>query len=153
MINTNKQTGAVLVISLVMLTVLTLIGVASMSSSTLEMKAAGNAQQRNSAFEAGQSLIDITASLNDPRNTNDYQKFTKGVKQLMSYAPVGLDIAASSETLWDSCSKEAGNSLEEGKGFSMNRFNVRSTGQTTVGVAQSTQLQGVRFPAAACPEI
>jgi Tfp pilus assembly protein PilX len=153
----NRQAGAVLVMSLVLLTVLTLIGVASMSGSSLEMKAASNAQQRNTAFEAAQSLIDIAASLHDPLNTNDYQKFVAvptdpGYEQAMSYAPTGLDISAASVTTYDGCGKSHGNSLEAGKGFVMNRFSVRSTGQTTTGSATSIQLQGVRFPAASCSE-
>ena len=154
----NRQQGAVLVMSLVLLIVLTLIGVASMQSSSLELKVASNAQQRNTAFEAAQSLIDIAASLNDPLNTNDYQKFITdstiaGYKQLMSYSPAGIDIAATSVTTWDDCAKQVGSSLEEGKGFSMNSFSVRATGQTTTGSATSVQAQGVRFPAAACPDI
>ena len=72
--NLNKQQGAVLVMALVMLTVLTLIGVSSMSSSTLELKVAGNTQQHDIAFQAAQSIIDITAST-DPLNTNNYQVF------------------------------------------------------------------------------
>ena len=71
---TNRQQGAVLVMALVMLTVLTLIGVSSMSSSTLELKVAGNTQQHDIAFQAAQSIIDIAAS-EDPLNTNDYQVF------------------------------------------------------------------------------
>ena len=154
----NRQQGAVLVMALVLLIVLTLIGVASMQGSSMELKVASNAQQRNTAFEAAQSLIDIAASLDDPVNTNDYQTFIAdstlaGYKQLISYTPMGLDIAANSVTTWDDCAKQVGSSLEEGKGFSMNSFSVRSAGQTTTGSATSTQLQGVRFPAAACPEI
>ena len=72
--NPNRQQGAVLVMALVMLTVLTLIGVSSMSSSTLELKVAGNTQQHDIAFQAAQSVIDITAS-EDPLNTNNYQVF------------------------------------------------------------------------------
>ncbi|MCK5263286.1 MAG: pilus assembly protein PilX, partial [Gammaproteobacteria bacterium] len=45
----GRQAGVVLVMALVMLMVLTLIGVSSMSSSTLEMKVATNMQQHNTA--------------------------------------------------------------------------------------------------------
>ena len=152
----NKQQGAVLVMALVLLIVLTLIGVASMQGSSMELKVASNAQQRNTAFEAAQSLIDIAASLNDPLNTNDYQTFVAdsalaGYKQNITYAPAGVNMAATSVTTWDDCAKQVGSSLEEGKGFSMNSFSVLSTGQTTSGSATSVQRQGVRFPAASCP--
>ena len=66
----KNQQGAVLVMALVMLTVLTLIGVSSMSSSTLELKVAGNTQQHDIAFQAAQTVIDIAAS-EDPMNTNN----------------------------------------------------------------------------------
>jgi len=46
----KRQAGVVLVMSLVMLTVLTLIGVSSMSTASLEMKVAANMQQRNPGF-------------------------------------------------------------------------------------------------------
>jgi Tfp pilus assembly protein PilX len=152
-----RQSGAVLVMSLVLLTVLTLIGVASMSSSSLEMRAAGNAQQRNIAFEAAQSMLDIAASLNDPHNTNNYQTFiadpaVTGYEQTMTYTPADNDITASAITTYDSCGKAAGNSLEEGKGVSMNSFSVRVTGQPLTGSSTSIQVQGVRFPAAACSD-
>ncbi|MGD2160098.1 MAG: pilus assembly PilX N-terminal domain-containing protein, partial [Gammaproteobacteria bacterium] len=86
----DKQQGAVLVMALVMLTVLTLIGVSSMSSSTLELKVAGNTQQHDIAFQAAQSIIDIAAS-EDPANTNNYQVFKTdsaqpGFKQMINYA-------------------------------------------------------------------
>ena len=44
------QKGAVLILALVMLTVLTIIGASSMSRSSLELKIASNAQQHNVAF-------------------------------------------------------------------------------------------------------
>ena len=58
----KRQVGMVLVMALVMLTVLTLIGVTSMSTATLEMKVAGNMQQRNTAFQAAQSRLAFAGS-------------------------------------------------------------------------------------------
>ena len=115
----DKQQGAVLVMALVMLTVLTLIGVSSMSSSTLELKVAGNTQQHDIAFQAAQSIIDVAAS-EDPANTNNYQVFKTdpaqaGFKQIINYASSDGEASAQAETFWVGCKKNIGNSLEEGK--------------------------------------
>ena len=152
--NLDKQQGAVLVMALVMLTVLTLIGVSSMSSSTLELKVAGNTQQHDTAFQAAQTLIDITAS-DDPVNTNNYQVFktdpmAPGYEQVINYASIDGKATAQATTIWVGCKKNIGSSLEEGKAPASNFFNVRATGMTVTGSSSSVQMQGLRFPAAAC---
>ena len=152
--NLNTQHGAVLVMALVMLTVLTLIGVSSMTSSTLELKVAGNTQQHDTAFQAAQPLIDITAS-EDPLNTNNYQVFkvdpmAPGYEQIINYSSIDGQATAQAATIWVGCKKNIGSSLEEGKAPASNFFNVRATGQTITGSSSSVQVQGLRFPAAAC---
>ena len=150
----NRQRGAVLMMALVLLTVLTLIGVSSMSSSTLELKVSSNTQQHDVAFQAAQSVIDITAS-DDPLNTNNYQVFKvdpndPAYEQIINYASSDGNGTAQSATTWIGCKKNIGSSLEEGKAPASNFFNVRATGQTATGSAMSVQMQGLRFPAAAC---
>ena len=150
----DKQQGAVLIMALVMLTVLTLIGVTSVSTSTLELKVAGNTQQHDIAFQAAQSIIDVTAS-EDPLNTNNYQVFITdsadpNFEQLVNYASVDGEATAQAATFWVGCKKNIGSSLEEGKAPASNFFNVRATGQTITGSAMSVQVQGLRYPAAAC---
>ena len=150
----NKQQGAVLVMALVMLTVLTLIGVSSMSSSTLELKVAGNTQQHDIAFQAAQTIIDIAAS-EDPLNTNNYQVFVTDpanplFEQTINYASADGAATAQAATFWVGCKKNIGSSLEEGKAPASNFFNVRATGQTITGSSSSVQMQGLRFPSAAC---
>lgn len=152
--NMNKQQGAVLVMALVMLTVLTLIGVSSMSSSTLELKVAGNTQQHDIAFQAAQSIIDIAAS-EDPLNTNNYQVFISDpadplFEQMINYASADGAATGQAATYWVGCKKNIGSSLEEGKAPASNFFNVRATGQTITGSSSSVQMQGLRFPSAAC---
>ena len=51
----NKQSGAVLVVSLIFLLVLTVIGVAAMQNTSLEEKMAGNVKDRNLAFQNAES--------------------------------------------------------------------------------------------------
>ncbi len=52
---TDNQRGAVLVTALVFLVILTLLGITSMSTNTLEERMAGNAQDANRAFQAAES--------------------------------------------------------------------------------------------------
>jgi type IV pilus assembly protein PilX len=52
------QSGAVLVISLIMLLLLTLIGTTGMSVTSLEEKMAGNLRDRNLAFQAAESALE-----------------------------------------------------------------------------------------------
>ncbi len=55
--NNKHQRGAVLVISLLMLLVLTLIGVSSMGTANLEEKMAGNLRDRELAFQAAEAAL------------------------------------------------------------------------------------------------
>ena len=152
----NKQSGAVLVMALVMLTVLTLIGVTQMSSSTMELKVASNAQQHNIAFQAAQSIIDVAAQPDSPINTNNYQVFETdnalpAFDQDMTYTGSSGNSTAASTTNWIGCNTQIGSSLEEGRAPVLNFFVIRATGTTSTGSSTSVQMQGVRYPAAACP--
>ena len=51
------QSGAVLIISLIMLLLLTLIGTTAMQTSSLEEKMAGNLRDRDIAFQAAESAL------------------------------------------------------------------------------------------------
>jgi type IV pilus assembly protein PilX len=53
----NRQTGVVLVISLIMLLLLTLIGLTGTQVTSLEEKMAGNTQDQNVAFQAAESTL------------------------------------------------------------------------------------------------
>ncbi len=53
----KSQSGVVLVISLIMLLLLTLIGVAALQTTTLEEKMAGNMLDKNIAFQAAESAL------------------------------------------------------------------------------------------------
>ena len=152
----HQQQGAVLVMALVMLTVLTLIGVSSMNSSTIEMKVSSNTQQHDIAFQAAQGIIGIASSEDSPLNTNNYQVFETddtqpGYEQNLAYTGSSGKSAATAATTWIGCKAQIGSSLEEGKAPVVNFFNVRAVGNTVTGSATSVQMQGVRYPAAACP--
>lgn len=53
----RKQSGAVLLVCLVMLLMLTMIGVASMSNSTLQERMAGGVRDYNVAFQAAEASL------------------------------------------------------------------------------------------------
>jgi len=53
----KKQKGSVLILSLLMLVVLTIIGVSSMSTSSLQEKMAGNFRDREIAFQAAEVAL------------------------------------------------------------------------------------------------
>ena len=61
------QSGAVLIISLIMLLLLTIIGTTAMQSTSLEEKMAGNIRDKSLAFQAAESALKAAeASLNTP---------------------------------------------------------------------------------------
>ena len=157
---TDKQSGAVLVMALVMLAVLTLIGVASMSSSSAQLKIAANTQQYEVAFQAAQAVISFFIS-EDASNPIDYQDIS-GTTQFAQY-PIDYDgtnfVSGEMTTFGASglaavsyvgCTAGIGGSLEEGKGQKFNFYNVQVLGSNPNGTSASVQVQGVRYPAAGC---
>lgn len=69
----TQQRGAVLVISMIILLILTMLGVTSMRSTSLEERMAGNARDRHIAFEAAESaLIDAENFLETVATTGDF---------------------------------------------------------------------------------
>jgi len=145
--NMKKQHGFVLILSLVMLAVLTLIGVASMNSSNMELRASANSQQHQVAFYAVQSLTEFAVSKSGEALIN-YQ--TSDPTPQVVTTTLANTSALSASAVYTGCSVGIGSSLEEGKGFSYNFFNITGTGSNATGTATSKQVQGVRYPAAAC---
>lgn len=159
---TDKQSGVVLVMALVMLTVLTLIGVTSMSSSTLEVKVASNMQQHNTAFQAAQSrlafagspdaanpvdyLIPIPNLLNPPVQTCDP---ADGCVNATDADGVELWTATATITYLD-CGKGIGSSLESGRAFSSRMFEIKAQGRTPTGSSKSVQASAIRYPVKGC---
>ena len=54
----DKQRGATLVIALVLLLILTILGVSTMSTATMEMRMAANSQYLENAFQLAETGID-----------------------------------------------------------------------------------------------
>ena len=55
----NRQTGAVLIVALVLLLVLTILGVAGMQNTTMEERMAGNYRDRFGAFQAAEAALRV----------------------------------------------------------------------------------------------
>lgn len=150
----SKQSGAVLVMALVMLAVLTLIGVSSMDSSSLELKVASNTQEHDVAFQAAQSIIAFVVS-DDPANDIDYHDISD-TPQVRTY--LGPNTSTELEAAVEDnvtvthvgCSAGIGDSLEEGKGQKYNFYDAEVTGYNVTGSSNSVQIQGVRYFAAGC---
>jgi len=58
----SRQSGAALVVGLVLMLVMTVLGVSGMNTATLELTMAGNAQSQQLAFQAAETGIDIAIS-------------------------------------------------------------------------------------------
>ncbi len=143
-----KQRGFVLVLALVMLAVLTLIGVSSMNSANMELKATANAKQHQVAFNATQSLLEFTVS-KPATLVIDYQTRTTTPQVYSTYVLPGTK-ALSASVEYIGCTKGIGGSLEDGKSFGYNFFDIKASGMNANGTARSNQTLGLRYPAAAC---
>ncbi len=143
----NRQSGFVLILILVMMAVMTLIGISSMKSANMELRAAANAQQHQMAFNGVQSVIEFAVS-SVGAGLIDYQT-SNVTPQVVTHTVVNTT-ALSASAVYVGCTVGVGSSLEEGKGPRVNFFNITGSGANKTGSATSTQVQGVRFPAAAC---
>jgi type IV pilus assembly protein PilX len=144
----SHQGGFVLILALVLLAVLTLIGVSSMKSANMELKATANARQHQYAFNAAQSMIEYAISTTGIKTANlDFQS-SAAVEQPVSVT-IDTVVVAGSAT-YTGCSVGVGSSLQAGKGFSFNFFNIDAVGLNKTSTSSSVQAQGIRFPAAAC---
>jgi type IV pilus assembly protein PilX len=61
----HGQTGATLIVGLVLLLVLTVVGVSGMNTATMEITMAGNTQFQQDAFQAAEDAIDIAIGRRD----------------------------------------------------------------------------------------
>jgi len=154
------QKGAVLILALVMLTVLTIIGASSMSRSSLELKLASNAQQHNVAFQAAQSRLAFATSnstLNPIKflmpinfDANPSTWATQTCNPPACPGDTNGKWAATATIVPLDCGKGVGSSLEEGKGVSLRYFEITAVGVTTPFTSRSTQVRAIRYPAKNC---
>lgn len=70
-ISIKKQQGAALMTALIMLVILTMLGLSSMSTNTMEERMAANSQEVNRAFQAAETGLDLAYADADSFNINN----------------------------------------------------------------------------------
>lgn len=118
--NFQKQKGVALAVGLVMLLVLTIMGVSSMSNTTLQLKIACNSQTHNAAFQAAMSCVN-EAIVNIDRAGNWPQTFDCVID--------GSGTSASTSATYLGCQRVYGASLETAA--SENVYEISSNGIAT----------------------
>ncbi len=89
----KKQQGSILIISLMILVVMTMLGVSSMSTTSLQERMAGNFRDRQIAFQAAEMTLAYAeeyakTSINSPsifNDTNGYYSTYNGPTNLNAY--------------------------------------------------------------------
>ena len=159
----RSQNGAVLVMALVLLTVLTLIGVASMTGSSMQMRVASNMQQHNIAFQAAQSRVQyILSQPQGAANAVDVRVYVppNSIPPVLTQTcnlssdgcpdDTGGAWSADANIYYEGCTKGFGNSQQEGKGIGVRTFEIYVTATAAGGIARSIQGQGVRGTVKEC---
>ncbi len=133
----KSQRGMVLIVVLIMLTVLTILGITTMGSSTMEERMAANVQEYNRAFQAAESGISehmkeadallSTATEASPVNHN--------------YSYRGGKETVNTASWYEAKGREAPPGYSMGGPFRAHYFSMQSTGSTTSG-ASSQHRQG-----------
>ena len=90
----KNQTGAALIVGMIVLLVMTLLGVSTMSTMTTELKMANNSQTHNTAFQIAASGLNAALDVNSPVDTG------VGGTQTFSYpVPDTTDLSKSTVTI------------------------------------------------------
>ena|ERR1051325_167434 len=126
----RRQTGTALVMSLVILMILTIIGIAAMNTSSFEEKMASNIQEGASAFEAAESglnhSMNVTGTLVLTSTTNN--TFTFGTATVTS-AKVITSPAGTSPP-------------KRGSGYSSTSFDAANFDQQSTGTVGTVAAPG-----------
>jgi len=134
----RDQSGAALVIALLMLIMLTLVGLASIFTSTFEIKLSGNKRGSTDAFYASDSGVQVTMAnirnfdLPGKYHDNQYDPFTDPVNPNPTKAKVVITHMGNQHGAPRGCGDSAAH-------FGFEHYVIRSTGQdqTDVGPARS----------------
>jgi type IV pilus assembly protein PilX len=101
----TAQAGAVLIAALIILVVLTLLGIASIDTTGIEMKMANNAGDQQQAFESAEYILNAVENDFIQKNTLDAQIATScsGNKCFNSTCSNGYCFFGINPTAWDNC--------------------------------------------------
>ena len=133
------QRGAALVVGLIGLLVLTLLGTAGMHMTSLELKIAGNMQNRNKVFQAANSMLDLVFYSSGAAP----ERMFFNTETPQSFGPVVIgetsSTAAGTFTSRGSGIKCPGNSLR----VTCNFYRLTTKSTHTASKASSTQVLGL----------
>jgi type IV pilus assembly protein PilX len=136
----GKQSGAALIVSMVLLMVLTMLAISTMSTASMEVTMAGNKQFANNAFQLAETGNDefIARAIVNPACANTV---TPGVCDIANtqVADMNGEYSARGDFMGDTEGCPGGYS--EGI-FATYHFEVQSTGQTNARGASSQHAQG-----------
>ncbi len=132
----KNQSGAALVIALVMMIVLTLIGLASIFSSTFDIKISGNKRCSTDAFYAADSGVAVVTARIENFNINlygtgQYDPFT----DLNNVNPATAQVNITHDTTQEGAPRGHGFSATN---FEFEHFLIASIGQTCANPIPST---------------
>ena len=140
---TVQQRGVALVMALVILFILTLLGIASMSTSTLQEKMAGNIQEATRAFQAAES--GINSALRDTNILNPNGSVTN-IYNYSGHSGSATVVSTFTQNTPPSRNKQTGK-IYSAINFNAANFDLKSTGTTPTN-ATSTHYQGIEQIAA-----
>lgn len=92
----NKQSGAVLIVALVILLILTILGVAVIESSVVEERVAGNTLDKNVAFQAAEAGLRAAEA-----DIDSWPDYPDPVTTLAAGAVMSIDSIAGSPAWWE----------------------------------------------------
>ncbi len=136
----HSQKGAVLVVSLVLLLVMTLIGITGMRSANVDEKMAANSMNKNISFQASESAVDgaiaSVSTLEQAINSGGIVTFSVDMGDTSISASAAIDYLGTGIA--------PGYSLGENEGSFMNyRYDIIGTGNVTAANAQTVTAQGI----------
>lgn len=148
-----RQRGAALIIGLILLLILTVLGVSSMNTATMELAMAINSQQSQYAFQAAESALvtDIVVGNTIVLDNNTVQGDNVR-NDVYNYEPIaGINIPSTVSTAYEStlnCPQgyELDGALGGGIGVKCVHFIANSQAQAARG-AISNQVAGFHIPA------
>jgi Tfp pilus assembly protein PilX len=135
MITLNKQKGVALVVGLVMLLVLTIMGISSMSNTTLQLKIAGNTQCKNVSFQTSLSGTEFAL------RSNNLRELAIGEVVNFNYQMPNSCETATGTVQYTGCMRKTGGSLDTSSSTLV--YQVNSTGVDCSGVCSTQIVQAV----------
>ena len=135
--NTSKQKGAALFVSLMILFLMTIIGVSALNNATTDERMALNMQHQQQVFHAAESAINVVK--------RDINSLEQAITTGSASTPVAYtgqsDVAADASATYVGCGDPAaGFSLG---GFVRHEFGINASASLGASSAQANHLQGV----------